>query len=372
MNIPDVMEVKRKERRIREYLGNRGYDAMILLRPDNFSWYSCGGSNIVLTSLEKGAACLVITKNQTYAIAHVMDGPRIFDEELKGLDIEPVFIKWHEGSLEDKAVQMTRGMKAVSDFDSDAENVVFALKDIYALHFPLTEKELDKYRWLGAKTEEIISKVAAEIKPGLTTEYDIDGMLSYEYRRNGMMTEVLLVGSDERIALYRHPCPSGKKIDKLVLLHPSARKWGLHANVTRMVYFGDEVPTDMAYRYETACMMEAQAVSMCIPGQSFVGMLEERKKLLAKAGFADEWENHFPGGITGYFLIDVSICDSPDNLVVPCQAYDWFMTITGVKVEELCMNTPKGREIPSITGKWPTKEHTYNGQKFRLPEILLR
>jgi Xaa-Pro dipeptidase len=54
------------------------------------------------------------------------------------------------------------------------------------------------------------------------------------------------------------------------------------------------------------------------------------------------------------------------------QAYDWFITITGAKVEELGINTDKGRELLSVTGKWPTKEYKFNGQNFNVPQILMR
>ena len=59
---------------------------------------------------------------------------------------------------------------------------------------------------------------------------------------------------------------------------------------------------------------------------------------------------------------------------------DWFITITGAKVEELSMNSVtmsdtaarSRREICSITGAWPTESYEYGGQQFDLPKILSR
>ena len=369
MNIPDILEVSEKQRRVREFFGRSGYEAMVIGRQDNFAWFTCGGNNRVMTTSENGFAYLVITKDNIYCIAHVMDGPRVFDDELQGLAIEPVFLKWYEESYAGKASQMTKGMKTISDVP--VEGADLAAAEIYKLHYPLTEQEIGKLSWVGAKTEEIIRKVADEVKPGMT-EHEIEAMFLYEYGKINATPEVLLIGSDERIAAYRHPNPSDKKVEKLVLLHPGLRKWGLHANVTRMMYFGDTLPDDIKSKYELANMLQAQAISMCIPGEKFHRILDVRKELLEAAGFGDEWEKHFPGGITGYLLCDASVCGNRDSQVVLNQAYDWFVTITGVKVEELSINTARGREIPSVAGGWPVKEHTYNGHTFKLPEIMMK
>ena len=369
MNIPNLPEVREKERRVREFLDKSGYEAMVIGRQDNFAWFTCGGNNRVVTTSENGFAWLVITKNNIYCIAHVMDGPRIFHEELQGLEIEPVFLKWYEDSYAGKAAQLIKGMRTISDVP--AEGAELAVAEIYKLHYPLMEQEIGKLRWIGAKTEEIIRKVADDVKPGMT-EHEIEAMFLYEYGRINATPEVLLIGSDERIAAYRHPNPSDKKVQKMVLLHPAMRKWGLHANVTRMMYFGDTLPEDVKNKYEMVNILQAQAISMCIPGEKFHRILDVRKELLEAAGYGDEWEKHFPGGITGYLLCDASVCGKCDTEVALNQAYDWFITITGVKAEELSINTVEGREVLSATGRWPVKEYSFNGQSFKLPEILMK
>jgi Xaa-Pro dipeptidase len=369
MNIPDINEVKEKERRVREYLEKSGNDAIIIGRQDNFSWFTCGGSNRVVTTSEIGFTLLVITKTETFAVSQYMDGKRVFDDELQGLDIQPVILKWYEESREEKAYQLVKDRKVVSDIL--IEGTRFAPGDIYNLHFPLTEKEIEKCRALGRKTEEIIRKVADEIKPGMA-EHDIEAMFLYEYGKLTATPEVLLIGSDDRISKYRHPNPSPKKVERLVLLHPGLRMWGLHANVTRMVYFGDSLPEEIAKKYEILNKLQAATISMCVPGEKFSDILKVRKQLLKEYGFEDEWKYHYPGGITGYLLCDAGVCAKEDTRVVINQAYDWFITITGVKIEELSINTSKGREVVSATGLWPTKEYGYNGEKFNLPEMLMK
>ncbi len=367
MNIPDVSEVKEKEGRVRAFFDKSGYEAMVIGRQDNFAWYTCGGNNRVVITSEAGFTLLVITKNQTYGIAQVMDGPRVFDEELQGLDIQPVFLKWYEQGREEKAAEITRGLKTISDIPMEGAD--YAPDEIYKLHYPMTEKEMEKCRWIGSKSEEIIRKVAGEIKPGMT-EHEIEAMFLCEYGRLNMTAEVLLIGSDERIAKYRHPNPSGKRIERFVMLHSAVKKWGLHANVSRMVYFGDAVPEEIGEKYEAVCRIEAAAICMCSPGTRFAEILEVEKQIYKETGFEKEAENHFLGGITGYLLANPALCKDPEAVVSVNQAYDWFITITGTKVEELSLLTGKGVEVASSCGNWPVKEYSWKGKTVNLPQIL--
>lgn len=370
MNAVDIAEVNEKSRRVRNYFAQSGYEAMVIGRTDNFAWFTCGGNNKVLNTTEYGFTILVITESQVYVVSQVMDGPRIAAEELYGLDYEPVFLRWYEESREEKVTQLIKGLKTISDLPliSGAD---YAPAEIYKLHYPLTEKEIDKCRWIGDKSEAIIRKVADETRPGLT-EYEIEAMLHYEFTKLDMTLDASMVGSDDRIIKYRHPISSPKKVEKIFFIHPAVRKWGLHANITRMVYFGDRLPTDIAQRYQAVCQVEAAAIARCVPGERFSRILEIEKQIYRDCGFAEEWRNHFQGGITGYLLADPSLCKDPKAEVSLNQAYDWFITITGVKVEELSINTANGREIISATGKWPTQQYVLDGQSFQLPQILLK
>lgn len=369
MNIPDVSEVNEKHRRVLAFFDRSGYEAMVIGRQDNFAWYTCGGNNRVINTSENGYTLLVITKTAAYVVSQIMDGPRIFDEELQGLNLQPAFLKWYEQSREEKAAELIKGLRAVSDIPIDGATC--APSDIYNLHYPLTGKEIEKCRWVGAKSDEILRKVADEIIPGMT-EHEIEAMLLYEYGKLNMQVDVLLVGSDDRITKYRHPNPSDKKVERLVLLHPAARKWGLHANVTRMVYFGDKLPDDIAHRYDAVCRIQAAAISMCSPGTTFQSILEAEKQVYKETGYEDEWRNHFQGGITGYLLGNAGLCKDPQALVSVNQAFDWFITITGVKAEELSILTKDGPEVPSAAGHWPVSVYEYIGRKLNLPDILVK
>lgn len=368
INIFDNDEIKEKEARVRDYLEKNGYAAMLLGRQDNFAWFSGGGSSRVVVPTEYGFSILVITLKGKYLVSQVMDGKRVVEEELAGMDIEYVPLHWYEQSREEKALELVRGMRVVSDMP--LPGVDYRPKEIYRLHYPLIDSEITKLRWLGEKSEEILYETALSISPGMT-EHEVEAILLYEYARHDIQCDVLLVGSDERIYSYRHPNPSPKRIGRYILLHPAVKKWGLHANVTRLLYFGDVLPEGLADRYEAACTIAAAAMAMCEEGTPFADILEEQKRLYKELGYADEWRNHYQGGITGYMVADPTLCFDSANKVQNRQAFDWFITITGVKVEELGLFDGM-QEFISVTGRWPCKTYGYNGKKLNLPEILIR
>jgi len=368
MSVAAHGDFQEKLTRVRGYLDRSGRGALVIGRRDNFAWFTSGGDNTVIRNTELGFSLLVITAKSVFHVAQTMDGPRILDDELQGLDVEPVFLRWYEHSKEQRASELVRGLKAVSDVPLDGADCV--PKEFTRLHYPLTVLEIDRCRAIGRKTEEVIAKVAAAVKPGMR-EREVEAMFLAEYASEGMTCDVLLIGSDERIAKYRHPCASEKTIDKLVLLHPAVRKWGLHANVTRMMYFGDRIPSDLAARYEAACRVEAAAVSMCVPGTKFSRILEVEKRIYAEAGFAEEWRNHYQGGITGYVVADPTLCMDHGAEVQPSQVFDWFITITGAKVEELSISGTKP-EVLSACGAWPLKTYEHGSVALKLPQIMGR
>ncbi len=262
-----------KIRRIIEYLKKNNYEVIVLGRQDNFAWISCGGTNKILNTSEYGSCILLISKYKRLVIAYSMDGRRIMDEELHGLGFDLVELKWFEGNIYKMAASLLKNKKTVSDICLDG--VDFKLKDIYSLHYPFTENEIEKLKCLSERAEIIISETVKKLKPGMT-EMEAQKILLKKSADIEVTVPVCLIGSDERISMYRHPLPSVKKIDKMVMLALAFRKWGLFAPVTRMIYFGNKLSDDTKNKYEAICKIEATVFSMCKPGTRFIDILEKQ------------------------------------------------------------------------------------------------
>ncbi len=368
LNKSNIEDNRSKKDKLLNYMDHQEYGGAVIGRRDNFAWFTSGGENKVLNFSEYGFSYLLITKNKIQLVSQIMDGQRVIDEELNGLDIEYVPLKWFEDSKEDKILKLTSGKNILSDIP--LTGCKYSPKEFYSLHYPLTPLEIERLRWLGSESEKIIRNVSDNISSGMS-EIEIAGMLLGEYGRSGIECEVLMVGSDERIAKYRHPLATDKKIEKFIMVHPGVKKWGLHANITRLVSLG-KLTSEILNKYDDACRIAGEAILNCRQGTRFSSILEKQKILYEKFGYKDEWEKHYHGGITGYLLADATVGMDSKLSVSNNQAYDWFITITGVKVEELSINVNNNIEVASVNGSWPVKKYEINDQILELPQIMCK
>jgi Xaa-Pro aminopeptidase len=364
-----VKERGEKEFRLRTFLQNSGLDAAIIGRQNDFAWLSAGGRNYVLAASDMGAAYAVITRDKKYLVANTMDGERILDEELAGSEYELINLKWYDKTVDETAAGLVKGLKAISDIP-----ITGAILDPYVffrLHYPLTAYEIERYHNMAVLAEQIIDKIARQIEPGMS-EKDVETMFCVEYARHGFLNTVILIGADERIRKYRHPIPTDNKIKNTVLLAPSPRKNGLFIPISRMVYFGNSVPTDLRKKYDTLLHIEAQVIAHCQAGENFVHINEMEKEWYQTSPYPDEWQYHFMGGLTGYVPNDPTQYRNPEAKVLPFQTFNWYLTISGAKVEEILLTTENGNELLSISGIWPSKNIEASGHTYMLPDIMVR
>lgn len=358
-----------KEGRLLELLYERNLDAVIIGRQSNFAWLSAGGRNYVLAASDYGTAYVVITRDRKILVANTMDGQRILDEELANSDYELIVLKWFEDSLESAVSKLVSGWKAISDVP--IPNATFAPELVSALHYPLTKSEINRYREAAESAEQIIDTVARKVTPGMS-EQMVETMLREEYARNGFLDTVILIGADDRISKYRHPTPTDNVIRNTLLLAPSPRREGLFMPISRMVFFGNRVPDELRRKYDTLLQIEGCVMEACKPGETFSRINELEKKLYRDSFYPDEWQYHFMGGLTGYYPNDPTRYKDPGTTILPYQTFNWYLTITGAKVEEILLTTENGNELLSVRGIWPCRSIETDTCSYKLPDILLR
>jgi Xaa-Pro aminopeptidase len=239
------------------------------------------------------------------------------------------------------------------------------------VHFPLTEFDIAVARKVGAESDAAFQKVCRDIQPG-DSERKIAGMLMGEFFSQGFYASVMLVGSDERLYKFRHCLPTEKPVDKLVLMHVAGHKYGFHANVTRMVHFG-QIPEELHHRFRVVSTLNAMLLSYLEPGIPFTVLGEKMKEAYNQLGWGDEWKGHVQGFPCGYETCYDNWASHPDALAGYNQAYDWLQTIPGVKTEELSLFTQdKGAEIISVGSDWPVLPVQAGDKTWHEPDILTR
>ena len=368
MHTPYLPDVDEKLERIRAWLDRSGYSGLVLAGQNNFAWLSGGGNSRVIACQREGSGVFVITASRFWLVAQVMDGQRLLDEELGGLEPEYVPLRWYEESCMERAAVLA-GPNPAGDLPAPGVHCVPG--DIFELHYPLTAHETAALGALGAEVEWVLCEVAGRISPGMV-DYQAEAMLLSAFAVRNIQCDVLLVGTDERISKYKHPNPCGRALGRYVLLHAAARRGGLHANVTRSVYFGDSLPTEIARPYDAACTIQAYCINACVPGTRWADILEGQKRLWAQLGYPDDWKDHYPGGRTGYSVCEAAFSLQPERRTRDGEAYDWFIAPRGAKVEELSLWSGGERQILSVAGAWPLRSWPVGNTALALPTVLLR
>ena len=75
-------EVAAKQARVRSFLDEAGYDALVLTTQANFAWITGGGDNHVVLAADAGVASVLVTREAKYVVANNIESPRIMTEEI--------------------------------------------------------------------------------------------------------------------------------------------------------------------------------------------------------------------------------------------------------------------------------------------------
>jgi len=79
-------------------------------------------------------------------------------------------------------------------------------------------------------------------------ESDVVGRLCAELWKDRIDPITLMSAADDRVANFRHPIPTERKVEKYLMVSVNARKWGLIVSLTRFLHFG-KLPENLRQKY---------------------------------------------------------------------------------------------------------------------------
>lgn len=361
-----------KRQRLNRLMTALELDGILIGRRDNFAWATGGADNHVKLATETGAGMLLVLPDRWTLIATNIETPRLSREELESLPV-PLDVEaapWHLG-VESAVERLVRGRRVGSDTGiAGAMNVHPALA---GLRLPLTEPECSRMRDLGREAREAVEGVLLrELAPG-QTEYQVAGLVSRALWDRGLEPTVLLVAADERIRQYRHPIPTGKPVERHVMVVVCARRGGLIVALTRIAYFG-RLPGDLRARHEAVCRVDAAMIDATRPGTRLAAILETAAEAYRREGFPDEWRLHHQGGAVGYAEREFLATPSSVQVVQAPGAFAWNPSITGTKSEDTVLVGAKpDQTIEVITAhspEWPGVEVQLGDWRLSRPGIV--
>ncbi|HQP98461.1 MAG TPA: M24 family metallopeptidase [bacterium] len=359
-------EFAEKLLKIRRIIENLGLDGLLLTEQSTIAWLTGGAETFIMFASVESCGPLLVTQDSVSLICSSIETPRLLDEEFPGLDLVDLHYPWHKESraLAAKIEDIIDGGKWVSETDPTVRSHIL---ECYSV---LTEAEQDRYRWIGTRSEEAVRTACLNIKKGMS-EFEIAGILSAEAHKREIWPALILVAADERLRKHRHPIPTANRVEDCVMLVLCARRWGLIANLTRLVHFGP-VPDDLARKHKAVCTVDATFIHETRPGVSYGEIFRKAQACYAKQGFADEWELHHQGGPSGYLgRLFKAIPDSRE-LVHEGQAVAWNPSITGTKSEDTLLVHAKRIEFVTAARDWPMLEIGIGSKKYERPDILVR
>lgn len=360
-------EAQEKEGRVHAALARLGYDSLVITRRDNFAWLTCGGRAVVCYADAISPVFLVLTPQARYAVGYSIDLPRTMDDELVGLEYQPVSLPSFGKTPAQAALELAEGRVGADSPIPGADDIG---RTIVALHEPYTPEEMERYRAIAQVSGAILRQVAEWVEPGMTERQVLAHMWGL-YLEHGFEGRCMFVGSDERIRRYRHAVASDKPIETAVLLSPCNSKWGLHVPNSRLVYFR-EPPEDIRRRFYAVATMQAAMVSSVRPGTKLSSLFDLCMRLFESFGYPEERWVHFHGGPTGYQPSYPERCQDPQAVVTPNMAFAWYFTVAGVKSEELMLVDEQGANLWSVDPTWPMLQIEYEGSTVAIPDILVR
>lgn len=363
----DLNEIMEKERRVREFLRSKGLKALLLKRQANFSWMTGGGLNLVGITTEFGATSILITEDSKFLISNNIEAPRMVDEER--LENQGYIIKifpWYEDQ-EFKIVKELVG-KGPLGSDTPFPDSILLTEEIARLRYSLTPGEIERYRWLGKKVSYALEKTMKETRRG-EKESEVVGRLCNELWKDRIDPITLMSAADERISKFRHPIPTEKAIEKILMVSVNARKWGLIVSLTRFIYFG-KLPEELRKRYETNVFIDCTMMAYTRPGTLARDVLQKGIEVYHKKGYPEEWKFHHQGGSIGYTGRDYRVNFKTPDIIQENQPFTWNPSLTGTKSEDTILATLKGPDMITYPIIYPTLNLTIDGIHFTRPAIL--
>ena len=359
-------ELQLKHDKIKKLLKEKNLDGIVFTTHSSFKWLSCGRVNDVLKNENASLVYFFITPDKKYFIASRSDSSRVMAEELDGLEYESVLYNWYNESVFDAVKRLGNYKKIGSDFASGS--TVFIPDEIASIRAELTEYEIGRYKKTCAEYTALLTDYCLKIKPGMTEIEIANGLLCAGLDRY-IKFPALMVGSDERISLYRHPAATDKKVKKYVLFATVVEREGICANISRSVHFGT-APEELKTKQDAVNTIEASYQSYSTPGVTLGEIFEKGKKAYEDTGYAGEWENHLQGGISGYSPLEFLAFENSSVKIKENNIVVWNPTIKGAKAEDPVHISKNGPLQYSIDSRWPSKEYTISQKKFIRPVIL--
>jgi len=348
---------------------------MLISTQHNFSWLTAGGRNGVDLSREAGIGALLIRDDgKRFVLANRIEMPRLLSEELEGEEFEPVDFAWEEEKaspafLPQLALRLLGKDGPLASDVGLGPGTVAIEAAVARCRYQLTGSEVERFRSLASDAARAIGNLARRLTPG-ETEHEVARRVADALATHNIRAVVNLVAADERIQKYRHPVPTDRRWEKIIMIVVCAQRGGMIASLTRIVSSG-AISEELHRRTLAAARVNAHLLAATRPNVSGADLYRLAARTYAEAGFENEERLHHQGGAAGYRTRDWVAHPACMERVQVNQAFAWNPSVTGTKVEETCIALADGVDVLTSMSDWPQIPVQIEGREYLSPDILV-
>jgi Xaa-Pro aminopeptidase len=217
----------------------------------------------------------------------------------------------------------------------------------------LMQAEIERFRALGTDASRALTATLRSVRPDMT-EVQVAAITAEELVQRAMWPLVILVAGARRMPIYRHPLPRAHEpIDDRAMVVVCARRHGLVANLTRLVYFRPQTDAELSADAAVADV-EAAAFAASRAGATLGDVYGEIAAAYVRAGVAGAEAEHHQGGLAGYRTREEIATPGSVTPISEGSALAWNPSLPGTKLEDTVVVTPDGLEILTVDPEWPT------------------
>lgn len=363
IDVDRTQEVDRRHGLLSEYLSLRNLDGLLLTRPENFAWLSCGGDNIRRGGGVPSAA-IFVTPDARLVLCNNADSGQIFDRELAGLGFQLKERPW----TEDRHVLLNdlgRGRAIASDVDE-----VGLHRDLTEFRLALSAVEQDRLRLLGRDVAHAVEATCRQCERG-ETESEVAGQLAHRLLKRGITPIRLQVMADGQGRRYRHWSYGDDRIERYAVLGVVGRRHGLHIGCSRTVSF-DLPPQDLTDSHQLAALVQATGIYFAQAGWKLGETFSRIARIYEKFGAADEWRAVEQGEVMGYSLCEQPVVPDSPKVFVEGSPVFWHPSVRSAFVGDTVLIHANGFEELTPCEQWPTLQVSVKGQVINRPAVLCR
>lgn len=367
-------EIEEKLERIVKMLAEKNLGGVLLNSQHNFAWATAGANNAIDISRENGVASILIRNDgKKFILANNIEMPRMLEEEVSSEDFEPIDFAWEDEKtasdfLKKKALSLLENSKNLgADLFLNAQTPIIE-SDIARCRYQLTDAEIGRFRQLGKDAGETLGDLIKTLRGG-ESEIEIARRMNDSLAEKNIRAVVTLAAADERIEKFRHPVPTGKCWEKVLLMVVCAKRKGLIVSLSRIVCNG-KIPDELRKRTDACARVNAKILAATKPETTGADLYKVAVDAYAAENFAGEEKLHHQGGAAGYKTRDWVAHPTSKETVKPNQAFAWNPSITGTKIEETVIVRENAIETITATPSFPNIAVEIGGNEYLSPDIL--